>query len=129
MTETNITRTILLEITKRLKNVRLFRNNTGVGWQGNSVHRTSCEILIKNPRPLNAGLCPGSADLIGWTTVEITPDMIGHKIAIFTALEVKTPSGRTSDEQAKFLSIVHAAGGIAEIVTNENAAFDVLASQ
>jgi hypothetical protein len=53
--------------------------------------------------------------LIGWTSTEITADMIGKKIAIFTALEVKTETGKISDDQKIFLENVKNSGGIAKI--------------
>ena len=69
--------------------VRLFRNNNGVGWIG-KVERPSRpitvtvfpgDVVIRKARPLHAGLCEGSGDLIGWRTVEITPEMVGQRIA------------------------------------------------
>jgi hypothetical protein len=61
------------------------------------------------------GLCNGSSDLIGWTSIEITPDMLGKKLAVFSAIEVKTETGKLSPEQKIFLENVKNAGGIAKI--------------
>jgi hypothetical protein len=61
------------------------------------------------------GLQPGSSDLIGWRTVTITPDMVGQRIAVFTSIEVKTPTGRVKPEQQQWLDAVQAAGGIAGV--------------
>ena len=58
--------------------VRLHRNNTGT-------------LRDANGRPVQFGLARGSADLIGWTTRTITPDMVGQRVAVFTSIEVKTP--------------------------------------
>ena len=80
--------------------VRLFRNNTGV-------------LKDQHGRPVQFGLCKGSADLIGWTTRTITPDMVGQRVAIFTSIEVKTPTGRVRPEQQAWLEAVKQAGGIA----------------
>lgn len=125
MNETNITRRIMLAIGRHLPNTRIFRNNVGMGWQGKTSHKGSL-VIIENPRPLQAGLCQGSSDLIGWTSVEVTPDMIGKRLAIFTALEVKTNTGRASGEQLNFIEQVKAAGGIAAIARNENDAIEAL---
>ena len=65
--------------------------------------------------PVRYGLQPGSSDLIGWRTVTITPEMVGQQVAVFTSIEVKTPTGRLRPEQKLWLSAVQAAGGIAGV--------------
>jgi hypothetical protein len=80
----------------------LFRNNTGV-------------LRDQHGRPVSFGLCKGSADLIGWTTRTITPDMVGQQVAVFTSIEVKTASGRLTPEQRQWLAAVETAGGIAGV--------------
>jgi hypothetical protein len=128
MNETNLTRAIMLKVGSMLQNVRIFRNNVGTGWTGKVIHQGS-RVIIENPRPLQAGLCQGSSDLIGWTTVEVTPEMVGKKIALFTAVEVKTPNGRISDEQVNFIQRVREAGGIAGAVRSEADAVSLLQLQ
>lgn len=81
---------------------RLWRNNTG-------------RLRDERGQLVTFGLCPGSADLIGYTTIEVTPDMVGQRVAVFTAVEVKTPTGRPTPEQAAFLEHVRQAGGRAGI--------------
>lgn len=60
-----------------------------------------------------------SSDLIGITTVVVTQDMVGKRIGIFTAIEVKSeewkPSGKDKREQAQrnFIDWVIKCGGIA----------------
>ena len=115
----------MLEAGKLLRNVRLFRNNVGTGWVGKTTHQGS-RVIIENPRPLQAGLCQGSSDLIGWTTVEVTPDMVGKKIAVFTAVEVKASTGKVSSEQINFIQRVREAGGIAGAVRSEADAISLL---
>lgn len=56
---------------------------------------------------------PGGSDLIGWKEVEITQEMVGTKVAVFAAVEVKEGTGRASREQKQFLDAVDRAGGIA----------------
>lgn len=91
----------------------LFRNNVGQGWVGQIVEKTPTRITLANFRPLHAGLVRGSSDLIGWTTVTITPEMVGRKIAVFTALEAKTPRDKLKPDQDNFITRVKEAGGIA----------------
>lgn len=121
MKEGNIQRTIQLFLS-RFQNVRLFRNNVGQGWVGQLISNKNGTVTLANARPLHAGLCEGSSDLIGWKTVEITPEMVGQKIAIFTAVEIKTEKGRPTAAQNNFLSVVNRMGGIGIIARNENEA-------
>jgi hypothetical protein len=116
--------------------VRLWRNNTGVGWAGASTKVTSGnlravaaglkpgDVVIRNGRPLRAGLCVGSSDLIGYRVVEHG----GVPVAQFVALEVKSQRGLPSVEQERFLAHVGAAGGCAGIVRSVADANAVLRS-
>ena len=67
-------------------------------------------------RWLRYGLCVGSADFIGLTSITITPDLVGKKVAVFTALEAKAENGVLSTDQERFLMAVKDAGGIASVV-------------
>ena len=125
MREQNIQSLIQKAISKFTKST-MFRNNVGTAWTGHKKSTRDGGIYIENPRPFKAGLCVGSSDLIGFTTREITPDMIGKKIAIFTAVEVKTKSGKATREQINFLSFVKKNGGISGIARNENDAINLL---
>lgn len=88
---------------------RVFRNNVGL-------------FKTFDGRKIRTGLCVGSSDLIGWNPVEITPDMVGSKVAVFTAVEVKQPGQRPTKEQAFFLAAVKLAGGIACVAHSEEEA-------
>ena len=81
---------------------RIFRNHTGM-------------IKDERGRVHRFGLCKGSSDGIGWVPVVITPEMVGKKLAVFTAIEAKTPTGRTSKEQKHFIAQVVNSGGIAGV--------------
>lgn len=113
MNEHNEINRILLSLPA---NKRLFRNNVGTGWVGLIVEKRGNSLVLRDPRPLHSGLCKGSSDLIGWTTVEITADMVGNKIAVFTAVEVKTGNVRITEEQKNFIDKVNEAGGIGEVI-------------
>lgn len=104
MTETSFLRKVWAELSA--KGIKLFRNNCGTAWQ----------IYQGKKTPINFGLTPGSGDLIGWTTIVITPDMVGQKIAVFTSIEVKTKTGKVRPEQEHWDKIVREAGGISNIV-------------
>ena len=111
MKELNIQKTIQLHAPS---NVRLLRNNTGRAWQGIPFSHDGRQCL-KELRPINFGLVVGSSDLIGWTTIEVTQEMVGRKLAIFTAVEVKTEKGRPTKAQLNFIEQVNNAGGIAGV--------------
>lgn len=133
MFENNLQKAIMLAIGK-LRTTTIFRNNVGMGWTGKSrrisapvtVKLMPGDVVIQNARPLHAGLCEGSSDLIGWTVREITPDMIGKKVAIFTAVEIKTDSGRASAAQLNFIGRVRESGGIAGIARNPEEAQNLI---
>ena len=82
--------------------VRLWRNNTG-------------RLRDERGQLVTFGLCTGSSDLIGFRTVEVTPEMVGQQLAVFAAVEVKAERGRPTPEQTAFIEHVRAAGGIAGI--------------
>jgi ribosomal protein L27 len=99
---------------------RLWRNNVGTGWAGQATKVTPGnlrsiaagirpgDIIIRQGRPLHAGLCVGSSDLIGYRQVD--------GVAQFVALEVKSATGRATKEQSQFLEHITAAGGCAGVV-------------
>lgn len=122
-TERNIQQDIRLALSRA--GSRMFRNNVGTGWTGRVVRNTNGSITIYDPRPLDAGLCKGSSDLIGWTPVTVTADMVGKRIAVFTAIEVKTLKGKTSPEQTNFIDRVKIEGGIAGVARSANDAIQI----
>lgn len=71
-------------------------------------------FLTIDGRPVKVGV-PGVSDCIGWRPVIITPDMVGQTIAQFVACEVKTKTGRATEQQKQFLAVVEQAGGVAII--------------
>lgn len=123
MTETNLMRSIMAGVS--LPGTRIFRQNVGTGWTGDVQRLTDGSILIRNPRPLQAGLCKGSSDLIGWRSLDVTPEMIGRRLAVFLAIEVKAPRGRATDEQTNFLARVKNAGGLAGIARSVDDALGI----
>lgn len=69
---------------------------------------------------------PGGSDLIGWRSVEITPEMVGQSIAQFVAIECKAASGRVSPDQIRFIEAVKKAGGVAGVVRSPDEATRLL---
>lgn len=114
MREGELIRRILLKASE--SGVRLFRNNTGVGWVGTVVTKTPRLIVLKDYRIMHAGLVVGGSDLVGWTPVEIHQGHVGTTRAIFTAIEAKTGRLKPTHEQESFLAAVERAGGIARVM-------------
>jgi hypothetical protein len=131
MKEANIQNGIMIALSK--VGATIFRNNVGLGWTGKAIKQTKeamvkvypGDVLVKNARPLHAGLCKGSADLIGWMPVVVTQDMVGSTVAVFLAPEVKTETGRASPDQVNFANAVNRAGGRAGIARNSDDAVQI----
>jgi len=106
---------IINEILKdQPENVRLFQSRAGFAWQGKSVLKGKFRI-IENSSPFR-GMPDGFPDLCGWTSIEITPDMIGQTVAVFTAIEVKTGKQNLKKDQRGFRDIIERMGGLYKII-------------
>lgn len=118
MSEVDVQRQILLALGRG--DSRVFRQNVGIGWAGKLVNKSTSRsgftVTLANARPLHAGLCVGSSDIIGWHSFVILPEHVGCKVAVFLANEVKSARGPERDEQEKFRNAVIQAGGIAAVV-------------
>ncbi len=124
MTETDIQRRIQLALSTPTG--RAWRNSVGQGWQGRIVSQTPSRIILDPYRAVHFGLAPGSSDLIGLQSIEITSDMVGQRIAVFTSIEVKTPAGRLTAEQGRFIDAVVDLGGIAGVARSVEQALNIV---
>ena len=119
MIEKDVERKLILHASKCGSTV--FKNEVGAAWQGEIDKNGTIipqRITLKNCRRVTYGLCTGSSDLIGWTPITITPEMIGNKIAVFTAIEVKLDKHgkyQATKEQKSFINAVRNAGGYAGV--------------
>ena len=52
--------------------------------------------------------------------------MVGQKVAIFTAIEVKKPKGRVSPEQKQFIEKLTNDGGLAGVARSEQEAVEII---
>ena len=112
--ETPVVHDILATVSKGA--TRLFRNVVSKAWVGKlKAPYKNGEVSLFLAHPIQAGLIDGSGDTIGWTTVTVTPDMVGKQVAIFTSIEAKTATGATQDNQLVWQANVVKAGGIAII--------------
>lgn len=101
MNEANRMRAIMAGVST--PGVRVFRNNVGA-------------LKDQEGRLVRYGVAnPGGSDLIGWKSVEITQNMVGRKVAVFLAIEVKGERTPIRPEQRNFIDRVKADGGLAGI--------------
>ena len=100
MTESDIQKQIQVALTEA--GARVFRNNSAMAWAGDVQRLKDGSVLIRNPRPIHAGLGVGSADLIGIAN--------GGR---FLSVEVKTQRGVIRPEQIAWRDMVIAQGGSA----------------
>lgn len=97
----------------------LFRQNVGQGVVGRiewirAAKRVAVgpgDAIVRGARVFRAGLIKGSSDLIGWTPVVVTQDMVGKTVAIFTGVETKAANGDERTDQENFIKQVTDAGG------------------
>lgn len=92
MIEREIQDAIRLELgnPREYPDVQLWRNNVG-------------RLANAEGGYVQYGLCPGSADLIGIFTRD--------RVGVFIAAEIKTPTGKQTDEQVRFQRLVEQRGG------------------
>lgn len=79
--------------------------------------RNSTGVAQTEDRTIRYGLAVGSADLIG----------ILAPAGRFVALEIKTPTGRVSEEQRLFLALVQRQGGFGAVVRSVDEAVAAIA--
>lgn len=125
MSESVTQKEILLAVGARA-DLRVWRNNTAVAWVGDHLQWRGRTLIISNARPLHAGLCVGSSDLIGIQRVRIERDMVGTDIGRFCAIEVKAPRGRPTKEQKAFLGCIGGFGGIAGVARSADDAIALI---
>lgn len=116
MSEMDIKADIRLAVTRYAPRTRLFNNPVGEGWVGKVVQKDGALLTLVRARHVTFGLFPGSSDLIGWTSVTITPEMVGKTVAVFTAPEVKFGRNGAQTNQTTWIDNVRAAGGLADAV-------------
>lgn len=97
--------------------VRLFRNSVGA-------------LADRFGKWIEYGLGKGTSDLIGWKRVTVTRAMLGKPVAVFVAIEVKAPGGRTDRArlaaQTNFIDAVRRDGGIAGFADSPESAREII---
>jgi hypothetical protein len=118
----------------------LFRIQTGRAWisadGSDPIRLDDGAIMILNPRPITLGFgmangkaMKGVGDLGGYTSMVITPEMVGCWVAVFTSIEIKEDEdSRRRPEQKSFVCQVQAAGGIAGFAHTPEMAIEIVRS-
>ena len=118
--------------TERLKNLkpwqRRFRINAGMGWvatpkntvridKTRNVTVNKGDMILRQARPFR-GAPKGWADLCGFDSIIVTPEMVGDKIAVFVFEEVKA-TGDLNTDQNNFKKLILSMGGRFFKLTND----------
>lgn len=111
--ETKLQNRILLALSEA--GCTVWRNETAGVWLGKPIHKDGDQVTLTNARMFTAGLAVGSSDIVGMAP--------GGR---FLAVEVKTPKGRATKEQLRFIEAVQASGGIAGIARSVEDALDLI---
>ena len=127
--EANVSQQTRLDCSQEMGTV-LFRNNVGAFKSPSGAWVRYG--LANDSKAMNSRI--KSSDLIGFTPVTITSEMVGSTVAVFTAIETKEegykPSGVKQkahyEAQKRFCDKVSAKGGIAGIVDSSQAAVKLI---
>lgn len=123
MKESDIQNQILIELSKQ--GTVAFRINAGSFWAGEIMSNKDNMLLMKNPRKVQ-GAPEGTSDIIGCTPVMVTQSMVGQRVGVFTAIEVKRPKGNVKSSQLNFIDVVKRMGGIAGVARSPEDAVRIL---
>lgn len=105
----------------------LFRGNVGNAWTGNKIERRSSgSVLIYDARPFTTGLPQGFPDLFGIRSIEVTPNMVGEKLAVFAFIEVKQPGKQPTKTQQRMIEYLRTQGAIGGVAHSVEEAATIL---
>lgn len=102
----------------------LGRNNSGAYSQKNPPTAGTRWGWCNESDPFNKVF--KTPDLIGYTRVTVTPEMIGKTVAVFTGFEIKDPNwkltkgDKRAQAQKSCITKIMADGGIASFITNHS---------
>lgn len=100
--ETNIQNSIIISIGQRA-DVLCWRNQTG-------AFRS-----MDNPQRVVHVGDKGSPDILSVVAVTITPEMVGKTVGVAVGIEVKTATGKQSEQQQKWQKAFEKRGGIYQV--------------
>lgn len=110
---------------------RLSANDRGTAYiNGKTIQLKAGDVIIHKGRPVALGMAfadgspvVGTTDLIGYTIVKITPDMVGKSLPVYTAVDAKQEGGgRVSKDQQNYVEQINRVNGIAGIADSAQSA-------
>lgn len=113
MTETDLQRQIQIALSD--EHTRLLRNTVGFGWQGTNFTIRDGKLVGGIARAVTFGLGPDTSDLVGPHSIIVTPRMIGRRLALFAAVEIKRPGKKATQGQSNFLGTIKELGGLSGV--------------
>lgn len=119
-TPENFIKTAVKKYCASRRDIVLASNPSGTGYVGKLLKHNGASVVLGFARRLAFGVfSPGGPDMLGVQTITVTPDMVGKKIGVFLAAEIKDPiKGRLTVEQIEVLDMLRQRGAIAGVVTS-----------
>lgn len=112
----------------RPENEYLYNNETGTAYTSNEVYRQGRDVILKNARVVKYGLLGvGGPDLIGMTILEVTTEMVGMKIPVFSSVEMKVGKDRLRPEQKRWNQLLTKLGCNSKVIFYDGEAFKEVA--
>lgn len=136
--ESSVQRSVWISVAQRKRSpATLFRTNSGKAWlsgAGPARRLTDGSMVVPAARPVGLGLVmvngdtvPGLGDLTGYTLVEVTPELVGRVLPVFTCIETKeSGGGRRRDNQIHFIRQLQNVGAIAGFAASERQANEII---
>jgi hypothetical protein len=132
MADSDLMRSIMARASE--EGARVFRNNVGAGWIGEptyinrpqTVRLQKGDVVIRAARRIEFGLVAGASDIIGATPVLIRSEHVGETFALFTGIEVKEGSGRSSKPQKTFAEVMSGLGGLVGVARSVDDALTIV---
>ncbi len=105
----------------------MFRQESSYFYTGRLGKLRDGTRVLLHPKEVRVGF-DGQPDLGGWTSVTITPGMVGQVVAIAVQIEVKRPKkSKVSELQAAFIAFCRSVGvraGVAKSVADAQKIID-----
>lgn len=125
MRESAIGKRIMVLLSQKY-GVCIFSNPVGTGWVGRFVRRMGEITFLEAARRIKYGLHEGMPDKIGWRSIKITPEMVGRRVAVLVAIEVKQPGNYASPIQKQILKRLQDDGALSGIARSEQDAVAIV---